>query len=187
MVGLHLLLYFDLASLFARVYESAIGAAAALLAAYFVLPIYATDPVLADTRFVVHLRNAVAELWPDDRPWLVPNSAERLDQTLARVLVGLPAINAEAMLGRRTASELTRLASLLQSMSFDNAMLRGVTGRLARSTTDAELRAQAETGRCRVLAGLDRIRGGEGKAPIRCRPAHCGRSWSSAAISPTAS
>jgi hypothetical protein len=80
-VGLHLLLYFDLASLFARVYESAIGAAAALLAAYFVLPIYATDPVLADTRFVVHLRNAVAELWPDDRPWLVPNSAERLDQS----------------------------------------------------------------------------------------------------------
>ncbi|HEX3348507.1 MAG TPA: FUSC family protein, partial [Acetobacteraceae bacterium] len=161
-VGLHLVLHVDLASMLARIYESVIGAAAALLAARFVLPIYATDPVVSNARaFVAQLRDRFAELWPYDGPPIVPPGAERLDEILARVLAGLPAINAEALLGRRPPTEIHRLASLLHTMTFAMTLVQEMAARLAASAPDAELRQQASLLREWVLQTSARVMAGE--------------------------
>jgi uncharacterized membrane protein YccC len=162
-VGLHLLLDVDVASMFARSYQAVIGGVVTLAVARLVLPIYSDDPVRADaTAFLARCRAMAASLWPAaPAPAAVGADVQALDAALSRLTGELPTLNAEALLQRRRPAELNDLASMLTAMTTLLMLWRDVAYRLAATRPGDAVRDVAAGCQGRVLAAFEAFTGAQ--------------------------
>ena len=130
--GLHLLGGMGARDMLARMYETGIGAGVALLAARFVLPVYGGDQARQQIRAILaRCGTAFASWWPRDPDAGAPEPAIRLVRDLVLLEDRLPHLNAEAVLGRRSAAKVVRLGTFLRVLQTYLLLVEHAAGRLA--------------------------------------------------------
>lgn len=167
LLGLHLISGLGAAGMIARLYDTAIGATAALLCARFVLPVALTDPTRAEIgAYLARCRTVFARLWPagtEDFPMPATThdtaGATDTPATLAAASYvlreRLPRLNDETALGFRATEGLVRLVSHVETIATFLTLIDGVAARLSampRSRHAADVIGRA---RDRVLAAFD--------------------------------
>jgi hypothetical protein len=167
LLGLHLISGLGAAGMIARLYDTAIGAAAALVCARFVLPVALADPTRAEIgAYLARCRTVFMRLWPagtEDCPMptttLATPGASDTPATLAVASYALrerlPRLNDETALGFRATEGLVRLVSHVETIATFLTLIDGVAARLSampRSRHAADVIGRA---RSRVLAAFD--------------------------------
>ncbi len=163
-VGLHLIAGLSTAGMFARIYQTAIGAGVALAVAYFVLPVYLTDEVKPTVRALLErCRNAFATWWPHaggtkgERVSVAPLAREvrQLDERL-------PQVGAEQMFGH-SAMDLANIVATLDVLVTYLALMEDSAQRLAALDLKGEVTAATEAARSRTLTAFAVVLGEVGK------------------------
>ena len=132
MAGLHLLGGMGARDMLARMYDTGIGAGVALLAAQFVLPVYGGDQARQQIRAILaRCGTAFASWWPRDPDAGAPEPAIELVRDLVLLEDRLPHLNAEAVLGRRSAAKVVRLGTFLRVLQTYLLLVEHAAGRLA--------------------------------------------------------
>ena len=184
---MHLLGGFGAGDMLARIYETAIGAAVALLASRLVLPVYGGDQARQQIwAILARCRAACAAWWPPQPAAATPESANQLVRELILLEERLPQLNTEAVLGQRSAAEVVRLSTFLRVLQTYLVLVEQAAARLAEAddlgTAEAvlaefrgELLAAFEepgSGVARLHASEERMmtrRAAEGMAELRQR------------------
>lgn len=168
-LGLHLITGLGIAGMLARVYETAIGAGAAFLAARFVLPVYLSDPTQQQVAAVfARWREALTHWWPALDGGGEP--ASRIAADSAALLERLPMLNAESVLGRRGAGDLVRLGTFIDVVASYMTMIEPTAARLrVAGTTEASRRA-CEQLHAAAVAAFDAVLAGRPPPEQRALP-----------------
>lgn len=160
-VGLHLLGGVGPSDMLARIYETGIGAAVALLASRLVLPVYGGDEARRQIGDVLaRCRAAFAAWWPRQRGAGVPEAPSRLVRDLGGLEERLPHLNAEAVLGHRSAAEVVRVASYLRVLQSYLYLVEHAATKLADAGDLGPAMGMLTAFRAAVLAAFDHAAGG---------------------------
>lgn len=166
LLGLHLISGLGAAGMIARLYDTAIGAAAALLCARFVLPVALVDPTKAEiTAYLARCHTVFARLWPaetEERPMSpMASSLPGATDTPASLATAaldlrdrLPRLNDEAALGFRATDGIVRLISHTETIATYLTLIEGVTQRLAKLPRRVLALDAIRDARARVLAAF---------------------------------
>jgi uncharacterized membrane protein YccC len=172
MIGLHLISGLGIAGMLARVYDTVIGAAAAIVCARFVLPVALADPTRAEIgAFLVRCRSVFARLWPagaeEEGPLSVTAPAgaasdATASDTTATIATAalllrdrLPKLNDESALGFRATAGVVRLVSQMETIASYLTLIDGIATRLATLPRLLDAMAVIAPARGRVLAAFD--------------------------------
>ncbi len=166
LLGLHLISGLGAAGMIARLYDTAIGAAAALLCARFVLPVALVDPTKVEiTAYLARCHTVFARLWPAEtevRPMSptassIPGATDT-PASLATAALDLrdrlPRLNDEAALGFRATDGIVRLISHTETIATYLTLIEGVTQRLAALPRRGLAIDAIRAARARVLAAF---------------------------------
>lgn len=159
-LGLHLLDGLGTSGMFARIYETAIGAVAALVVSYVVLPVYVTDQFRPEVQGILkRCRDALASWWPHEG-----KSTSVASQVLAVRQLGtrLPQFGAEQAFGH-SAGDAANVVSTLDVLVTYLALIEDISGRLQGHQGRPEMVAVVEAARSRSLTAFAVILG-EGAA-----------------------
>jgi uncharacterized protein (UPF0147 family) len=167
LLGLHLISGLGAAGMIARLYDTALGAAAALISARFVLPVALADPTRDEvTAYLARCRTVFARLWPGEPEEKTmrqtapeaPGSADT-PATLATAAFDLrdrlPRLNDEAALGFRATDGIIRILSHLETIATYMTLIEGVTQRLSALPAASAALVAIRRARARVLAAFD--------------------------------
>lgn len=172
LLGLHLISGLGAAGMIARLYDTALGAAAALMAARFVLPVALADPTRDEvTAYLARCRTVFARLWPGEpeettmrqtvREAPGPADAASPADTPATLATAafdlrdrLPRLNDEAALGFRATDGIVRILSHLETIATYMTLIEGVTQRLSTLPTASAAVVAIRQARARVLAAF---------------------------------
>jgi hypothetical protein len=177
LIGLHLISGLGLAGMLARVYDTAIGAAAAIFCARFVLPVALADPTRTEIgAYLVRCRAVFARFWPagveEEGTMAVTAPAGSTDDTTATIVTAalllrdrLPKLNDESALGFRATAGVVRLVSQMETIASYLTLIDGVAERLATLPLSAHATAVIGAARARVLAAFDEAVAGPAIVP----------------------
>jgi uncharacterized membrane protein YccC len=180
LLGLHLISGLGIAGMLARVYDTAIGAAAAIFCARFVLPVALADPTRTEIgAFLVRCRAVFARVWPagaeEEGTMTVTAPIGAADDTTATIATAalllrdrLPKLNDESALGFRATAGVVRLVSQMETIASYLTLIDGVATRLATLPRSLDAMAVLAPARARVLAAFDGAVG----APATLPPSH---------------
>jgi uncharacterized membrane protein YccC len=184
LLGLHLIMGLGAAGMIARLYDTVIGAAAALVCARFVLPVALADPTKAEiTAYLARCRTVFARLWPgeaeenpmhatvrDDAPGAV-DTPGTLATAALELRDRLPRLNDEAALGFRATDGLVRLISHTETVATYLTLIEGVTQRLSALPRQALAMDAIRRARGHVLAAFGDTASPAGGAATAAGPA----------------
>lgn len=150
-LGLHLIDGLGAGGMLARIYETVIGAAAALAISYVVLPVYLTDQLRPEVNAILkRSRDALASWWPHAGP---PVSSASQVQAVRQLGNRLPQFGAEQAFGH-SAGDAANIVSTLDVVLTYLALLEDISGRLALRNPKDEMVAVVEAARSRTLTAF---------------------------------
>lgn len=160
-LGLHIISGLGTEGMLARIYETAIGAAIALIVSYLVLPVYLAEQLRPEVKALVRrARVAFASWWPHQGE---KASVSALAQDVRAMGTRLPNLGAEQVFGH-SAGDAANIVSTLDVLITYLALMEDVAFRLSAMGADAreEVVAVVEAARSRILTGFEVVLGEAG-------------------------
>ncbi|MFG1377690.1 FUSC family protein [Xanthobacter autotrophicus] len=160
-LGLHIISGLGTEGMLARIYETAIGAAIALVVSYLVLPVYLAEQLRPEVKALVRRsRAAFASWWPHKGE---KASVSALAQDVRAMGTRLPNLGAEQVFGH-SAGDAANIVSTLDVLITYLALMEDVALRLSAMGADAreEVVAVVEAARSRILTGFEVVLGEAG-------------------------
>lgn len=151
-LGLHLISGLGTEGMLARIYETAIGAGAALIISFLVLPVYLTDQLRPELHDILkRCHDVLASWWPHRGP---AQSVAPLAQIVREFDLRVPNLGAEHIFGH-SAGNVANLISTLDVVLTYLALLEDTAHRLALTPVNEEVLPVLETARSRILTAFE--------------------------------
>ncbi|MDI4665351.1 FUSC family protein [Xanthobacter autotrophicus] len=160
-LGLHIISGLGTEGMLARIYETAIGAAIALVVSYLVLPVYLAEQLRPEVKALLRqARTAFASWWPHQGE---KESVSALALNVRSMGTRLPNLGAEQVFGH-SAGDAANIVSTLDVLVTYLALMEDVALRLSAAGADAreEVVAVVEAARSRILTGFEVVLGEAG-------------------------